>query len=305
MPFVVELKERLSATQDTQKITQSLQLVAANKMKGFVKKALSVRAYAWNLLDILAGFENEQEMFSSNFFVPINEDAPALFILVTSDKGLCGSLNQKIIRYLFDSSRFLSEKKPQIVTIGKKAAEAVRKKGIEPILTFEGVKENLTPYESLAIIEPIIKLWTEGVCSKVYLISPHYINPFLSHPTIKTYLPLSKGMATSHFNHRVQKPSLSEEYVAYEPSKNTIVDKLERMIVEAIFLQAFYELKASEYSSRMVAMKKATESSSEVIEFLKLELNKVRQGVITQQLSELATASEAMEEEDLGQINKK
>lgn len=296
MPFLTEIKERLSATQDTKKITQSLQLVAANKMKGFVKKALSARAYAWELLEVLESLpaEDEREMFPA----VKNQDAPELYILVSSDKGLCGTLNQRLIKHMFNPARFKSSY-PLLVTIGRKAAEAARRKGVKPILSFESIGEDLDSLKALEIIEPVFKLWQDGECSRVVLVSPHYESPFVSRVVEKTYLPLSAEMAKTHLelkNGRAKKPA---EQVLMEPSAEKVADILFRQLVESIFLQAFFELKASEYSSRMVAMKKATDAAGEVIEALQLDYNKARQGIITQQLSELAGASEAMLEEEL------
>lgn len=299
MAFVVELKERLGATLDTQKITQSLQLVAANKMKGFAKKALSSRAYSETLLKMLFSFEADMESGGGGYLWKAPDpNAPALFLLITSDKGLCGSMNQKVIRHLFGTKEFASGTGKLIATIGKKAREACERAGLRPIISREGIGEDLTPLKALPLIESLIELWEQGACSKIIIASPRYVSPFLSYPMLKTYLPLSKEMAASHFPDKDDAKLGTQGWVLYEPSAEHVVRTLEKQIIESLFLQAFFELKAAEYSSRMVAMKKATESSAEVISELQLELNKARQNVITQQLSELATASEAMEEEE-------
>jgi F-type H+-transporting ATPase subunit gamma len=297
MPFLTEIKERIGSTNDTKKIAQSLQLVAASKMKGFVRKALSSRAYATGLLETLRLTVTDPS--SEIGLAEKRTKGGHVFVLVTSDKGLCGSMNQRLIRHLFEGELWKNTppKERLLVTIGRKGTDAAKRLGIQPAIQHPGIGEDITPLDALRIIDGILNLWYDKVAKKITLISPHYVSPFINHPTSKTYLPFSIDMIASHLQWHYDKEVTIDEATPplYEPDIERVISSLTLQIIETLFLESFYELKASEYSSRMVAMKKATDSATDLISELTLEYNKARQAAITQQVSELATASEAMD----------
>ncbi len=128
-------------------------------------------------------------------------------------------------------------------------------------------------------------------------VEPEYVNAFTTRVLVKQYLPFGPEMIVSHTGESVERKAQSAESepkVIYEPGREALVEKLSQQLLEALFSQAFFELKACEYSSRMVAMKHATEAAGDMIKALTLEYNKARQGAITQQLAELAGAGAAM-----------
>lgn len=288
MANLAEIKERIAATISTRKITQSLELVAASKMKAYVKKALASREYALSLLNILRHLETE---FRELKFGEIREEGKTVFVLTTSDKGLCGSLNQKLIRYVFNSEKWNNEKENNriLITIGKKGKDAAKRNNIPIYKAYEALGENLTPVETLAIIEEILELWDNKTAKEIILVSPTYINPFHQKPEMHSYLPFVTT-TTDAWDDELMDTTI-------EPDIDTVTEEVAFQIIFALFTRSFYELKASEYSSRMVAMKKASDSANEMISSLTLEYNKARQGKITAQVSELATAGEAMLEE--------
>lgn len=296
MPFLTEIQTRINSTQDTKKITQSLELVAASKMKSFVSKAFSTRVFASGLLESLKLMVASPE---GQIFAEKRTEGKHVFILVTSDKGLCGSLNQRLIKHLFESKEWKKTPKDQraLVTVGKKGTEAARKYNETPVQAFPGIGEDITPLSSLHLIDGIIKMWKSGEAKQVSIISPHYTNPFTSHVTTKTFLPFSLEMAETHLSWHYGQTSSNRSPLppVFEPNESRVADILTLQLVETLFMESFYELKAAEYASRMVAMKKATESATDLVRTLTLEYNKARQANITQQVAELATASEAME----------
>ncbi len=290
MASLSDIKERIASTTSTRKITQSLELVAASKMKGFVRKALASRRYADNLLSILTHMETELRELS---FGEERETGKTVFILTTSDKGLCGSLNQKLIRFLFTHPKWAGKASAEkvLITIGKKGSEAARRSGIQVHKAYEGIGENLSPLQILSMIEEIVSLWEDGTAKEVILVSPTYISPFIQHIDTHTYLPLRASTSKNRDTDELLDSTI-------EPDTETVAEEVGFQIVFSLFMRSFYELKASEYSSRMVAMKKASDSALEMISSLTLEYNKARQAKITAQVSELATAGEAMEDEE-------
>lgn len=306
MPFLVEIKKKIGAVQNTRKITKAMELVAASRMKQFQRKAVGTRAYAWSLLEAL---RQNAASLQETVYGERREEGPVLFVLVTSDKGLCGSLNQQLIRTLWRSERWksLAPQDRRLMTIGRKSYEAATHMGVQPIQRFEGLSEQMTPFKALAVIDVILGYWERGEVREVVFIAPHYVNPFTFYPTMKTYLPFTADMATMHLewrkppvDGRVEEQAIREKYEEalidfHEPSKERVSQALATQIMETLFLQAFYELKATEYSSRMVAMKNATEAADEMVRSLTLSYNKARQGAITQQLAELTGGSLAVE----------
>ncbi|MBP6944725.1 ATP synthase F1 subunit gamma [Patescibacteria group bacterium] len=298
MPFLVEIKKKIGAVQNTRKITKAMELVAASRMKQFQRKAVGTRSYAWGLLDAL---QQDVASLQETVFGERRETGKVLFVILTSDKGLCGALNQQLIRTLWRSERWkaLAPHERALITIGKKSFEAATHAGITPLERFEGLSEQMTPVKALAVIDKILGYWERGEVKEIVLVSPHYVNPFVFHPTLKTYLPFTSDMIETHGVWRgdgasaVVPEAMPVDF--HEPSKERVSEALAIQLIETLFLQAFYELKATEYSSRMVAMKNATEAADEMVRSLTLSYNKARQGAITQQLAELTGGSLAIE----------
>lgn len=293
---LIELKKKIQATKNTKKITKAMQLVAASKMKMFQKKSSSTRLYTRDLLKALrlAGLSLESTSYGK-----LREDGATLFVLLTSDKGLCGAMNARLLRTLYQSNEWkeLPPNKRKLITVGRKATDSAKHNGQEVLHGFSGLSEEMTPLDAIEIISQILHAWEEQNIKNVRLISPWYINPFVFETTIKTFLPLSQATVTEHLAKNEVEVKGEQEFVEaafFEPSQDEVVEKLAEQVVQALFIEAFFELKATEYSSRMVAMKKATEAADDQIKIFTQAFNKARQSAITQQLAELASANEAM-----------
>lgn len=296
MPFLIEIKKKIGSVQNTRKITNAMELVAASRMKQFQRKALGTRAYTGGLLSTLS---RNIASFQETSYGEQRKEGRVLFVLLTSDKGLCGSLNNQLLRTLWKSERWnaLSPDERWLITIGRKSFEAATYAGIEPVERMEGLSEQMDALKALPIIDKILQYWERKEVKEIIFISPHYVNPFVFHPTIKTYLPLTSEMLQTHLEWQ---PSLQEQHGEapidlHEPSQERMSEVLANQLIEMLFIQAFYELKATEYSSRMVAMKNATEAADEMVRSLTLSYNKARQTAITQQLAELTGGALAVE----------
>ena len=291
MSSLLEIKNQISATKGTKKITRAMQLVAASKMKTFQKTSESVRDYT---KDLLASLFLSGRTLASTSFAQHRTGGKVLFVLLTSDKGLCGAMNTKLIRSTFEGELWnatpISDR--LLITVGRKGAEAARVYKAEVTESFPGLTEQLETIDALKVVSPILNLWQSGEVKQVVLIAPEYVNPFVFHTEAKTYLPLKEALTE-----RLAPEGEAVEAAFFEPAEETVVEQLARKVVESLFIEAFFQLKATEYSSRMVAMKKATEAADEKITSLTNIFNKLRQSVITQQLSELAAANEAMSSE--------
>ena len=298
MASLLEIKKKITGVKNTRKITKAMQLVAASKMQYFQKKALSSRNYIVELLDLL---QINLTHKAKSIYTQKRTEGPTLFVIYTSDKGLCGSLNSKLLNALFKSNEWLNlpEDQKLLITLGKKSADFAKYNNIKVAESFTGIVEKMSAYESLEIIDKIIDFWRENKCKEIVFVSPHYKNSFTFYPVKKTFLPLSENMLKEHLGamESLNQPTANDHrsgYMIFEPSKAEITEKLHEMIVQGLFMQAFLELKASEYSSRMIAMKNATDAADKITKNLTLTYNKARQQAITQQIAELVGASLAM-----------
>lgn len=278
------------------KITKAMQLVAASKMKFFQQKAMSSRGYIYSLLHVLDLY---LDAAADSTYTEQRAKGDTLFILYASDKGLCGSLNNQLTKSLMASSQWkeTAETERKLITIGKKAFDYARSNGITPRLSFSGIKEKAGVLDMLPVVGEILDLWMTGSVKKVYMITPHYKNSFVFYPQVKELLPFSRGMIESYrIDHDFPPhPKRNVAELSFkEPSPERVLRTLMRQVIVGAFVQSLYELKASEYSSRMIAMKNATDSADKIITQKTIEYNKIRQQIITQQIAEISAAADAI-----------
>jgi F-type H+-transporting ATPase subunit gamma len=294
MASLIEVRKKIGGVKNTKKITKAMQLVATSKMKLFQRKAVSTRNYVWDLLKTLG---QNLEAGSDSAFVQKRSQGKVLFVLYTSDKGLCGALNTNMLKTLFRSDKWKETPAAErmLVTIGRKAFDFAKANKVKVEKHFTGMPENLKTIDTLPIIDTILTYWLNGEAKEVIFVAPHFHNTFTFYPRLKTFLPFSPEMIETHLGHNkseMPKEPLNPGYMFYEPSQERVVEYLFEMVIQGMFIQSFFELKASEYSSRMLAMQNATDSAEKIIVDLTRVYNKTRQQVITQQLAELIGASE-------------
>lgn len=290
MASLIEVRTKITSVLNTQKITQAMQLVAASRMKGFQRKALSIRLYTEGLLQLLLKHQQSIEQLS---YAEQRSEGKDLFVLVTSDKGLCGAMNNRLIKALFRSEAWTSAPKDArlLMTIGRKSYEAARANGVPVTKSFQHLPEDLDPTNALEIVDEIIGYWDRKEAKRVHFVAPHYVNPFTFETPMRTYLPFSRELLSSHgltVSHETVPTPLEE------PGEERVSEQLAGQLAHMLFTRAFFELKATEYSSRMVAMKNATEAAGELAKSLTLDYNKARQTKITQELAEISGAVDAM-----------
>ncbi len=298
---LLEIKKQIAGVKNTRKITKAMQLVAASKMQRFQTRALSARSFVWELLKVLD--RNNDSSFTS-IYTEKRKKGKTLFVLYTSDKGLCGPLNTKLIQALFRSDKWKNTPEDQriLMTIGKKAQDYALNNKIDIAEQFTGLPEKLSTIDVLKIIDKILSYWTDGIVKEVIFIAPHYKNSFTFYPVMKPFLPFSDDTLEAVLGHldKEEVPEFIQDdnkFMIFAPSQGQVLTRLYEQIIQAMFLQSFLELKASEYSSRMIAMQNATDSADRMIKDLTRVFNSIRQAKITQEIAELMGASMALEED--------
>lgn len=296
MASLLELRKKIGGIKNMKKITKAMQLVAASKMKSFQTSAVHAREYTWAMLPLLHHLDEDQ----GNILTEHRTEGTHLFLLYASDKGLCGGLNTQMWKAMVTSREWLESKEGarKVVTIGKKALDLAKANHIHPEHSFVGLKERFHTSDLLPMITHIIDMWKTQKIAKIYIVAPHYKNSFAFYPIVKSFLPFSKDMISSYIGKVDEErlPKDSNPLFAYiEPNKERVAEMLFTQLITAIFTQSLLELKAAEYSSRMIAMQNATDSAEKMIQQNGLLLNKIRQQLITQQIAEVSAAGEAIQ----------
>lgn len=291
---LLEIRKRITSVKNTRKITKAMQLVAASKMRQFQKRAVSTRHYVWDLMDVL-----EENIHIDSPYTEERTTGETLFVLYTSDKGLCGPLNNKLINALFRSNEWnnLTEEERMLVTIGKKGHDFAKNRGFHVDKHFSGIPEKMNTIQAIKLVNTILDYWRSGAAKKIVFVAPHYKNSITFYPLLKTFLPFSKEMIETNIGteERARRTHKKPDpLMIYEPSKERVVARLQEQTVITMFMEAFLELKASEYSSRMLAMQNATDAADKVTNALSLQYNKARQQAITAEIAELVGASDAV-----------
>ncbi len=271
-----------------------MQLVAASKMRQFQKRAVSTRHYVWDLMSIL-----EENIHLGSAYAEKRTEGQVLFVLYTSDKGLCGPLNTKLINALFRSDEWnaLNEKQRMLITIGKKGHDFAKNHEFHVDKHFTGIPEKMNTVQAIKLVDSILDYWRKGKAKRIVFVAPHYKNSITFYPLLKTFLPFSQEMIETNIGTEERarrRKKESDLLMIREPSKEIVVSRLQEQAVITMFLEAFLELKASEYSSRMIAMQNATDAADKVSSALSLQYNKARQQAITAEIAELVGASDAV-----------
>jgi F-type H+-transporting ATPase subunit gamma len=301
-----EIKRRIKSVKNTKKITKALELVSASKMKRAIASALASRLYAgysWEILTSIAkNLENSKHPLFIESEKKEGEKENILVILITSNRGLCGSYDAQIIKktiLLLKSSLSQNSANPKdsnidFITVGRKGDVAIRRLGKNIIANFNELPDNI----SLSDILPISKLAMDEYSSprydKVMVAYTDFISALTQKANIRQVLPISRDSLKEVIesigeSSDVKRPTDDEKIdYLFEGDFNVLIETLAEKITRMQIFQMFLESNASEQSSRMMAMKNASEASGEMIDDLTLMFNKARQANITREISEIS-----------------
>lgn len=282
-----QLKSRVKSVKGTRQITKAMQLVAASKMRRAQDVASQVQLYSQAARELLTYLRTLPDTRTHHLFV----DRPAknrLVILITSDKGLAGAYNANVLkrytqRLQIDAAKGVHTK---TICIGRKASQfAARLKGADIIGVYEQFPEKPTDNDLHPILATIITQYTHEEVDGVEVIYTKYQNSITQVAETKELLPAG---------FQEVEVSAAVAQSAFEPSAEEVLQATTQRLIAVQLYQAYLDSIASEHSMRMIAMKSATDNAGDLIEDLTLEMNKVRQASITQELSEISGGVEAM-----------
>lgn len=286
-----EIRGKIKSVENTKKITKAMEMVAASKMRKAQDRMRAARPYSDKVRNIAANLGKANPEYT-HAFMRSNDVKAAGFIVVSTDKGLCGGLNTNVLRAVTQKLRELQDEgvKVQTVAIGNKGLGFLNRIGAQVVSHATQLGDTPHLERLIGPVKVLLDQYAEGKLNAVYLCYTRFINTMRQEPVVEKLLPLD-GL-------RMQEETQAAgehgwDYI-YEPDAKTVIDELLLRYVEALVYQAVAENMASEQSARMVAMKAATDNAGNLINELKLVYNKTRQAAITKELSEIVSGAAAV-----------
>ena len=297
-----QVKNKIQSTKKTGQVTKAMESVSAVKMRKSQERAFASRPYVQAAMRILMRVLKAQEA-TQHPLLQRRESGRHLLVIVTSDKGLAGSVNSAVLK---QAEQYLA-KHPEtdIVAVGRKAADFARRERKTILTEYTNVGDDVTVADVEAMTQATLISFTDATYQKVVVLYQNFLSTFEQEPTMRTVLPLDPGEvhyllqgivpSKGKFSEQITEPDTKVAYLL-EPNAESVLNTLLPQLVQIIFYHALLESKASEHSARMVAMKNATDKSKEVIKALTIEYNKERQAAITAEVSEITAGAEAMQD---------
>jgi F-type H+-transporting ATPase subunit gamma len=283
-----EIRGKIKSVENTKKITKAMEMVAASKMRKAQDRMRAARPFSEKIRRVAANLGKANPEYVHPF-MEVNDAKAAGYIVVTTDKGLCGGLNTNVLRALTQKMRELQAQGlgAQAVAIGNKGLGFLNRSGVKVLS--QAIALGDTPHLEKLIgpVKTLLDAYVAGEINAVYVCYTRFINTMKQEPVVEQLLPLSAEVLKTHHAQG------HWDYI-YEPDAHVVIDELLLRYVEALVYQAVAESMASEQSARMVAMKSATDNAGNVINELKLVYNKTRQAAITKELSEIVAGAAAV-----------
>jgi len=281
-----EIKTKIASVQNTQKITNAMEMVAASKMRKAQEGMAASRPYATNIRNVIGHIA----LGNLEYRHPYMDERPVKrvgYIVVSTDRGLCGGLNINLFKQvLADAAKWQSqEAEVEFAVVGSKATSFFNNMGAKVSAQISGLGDSPSLTDLVGSVQVMLKAYDDGEIDKLFIVYNKFVNTMTQAPTIDQLLPLPKS-DDEEIKHRW-------DYI-YEPDANVLLDQLLVRYVESQVYQGVVENLACEQAARMVAMKAATDNAGELIDDLQLVYNKARQAAITQELGEIVAGAAAV-----------
>lgn len=292
-----QLKKRIKSIKSTKQVTKAMEAVAASKMRKAVDKALVSRNYSglgWQLINNLASVTDES---MHPLLKKRDKVQKILLIFITSDKGLCGGFNSQVIRTMLQFFEENKDKEIEIIAIGKKGQHVLKKIDKKIIGAYQGMAENPTLASLRPVVQTALTSFVDNQYDQVNIIFTDFKSALVQKPILRQLLPLQKDSLENIIGPDKQEKNHSQDVTEYlfEPDAKRLLDYLLPRLMEVQIYQAMLESTASEHSARMLAMRNATDSASDMIYDLTLSYNQIRQSSITQEIAEISAGRIALE----------
>ena len=282
-----EVRKQIASIKSTRKITSALEMVAASKIKKTQEQMLRGRPYSEKVRDVIGHIANSSSEYDHPFYQE-REAKTVCYVIVSSDKGLCGGLNTNLFKKVLVEAAANKEQGVEVsfALIGGKAVTFFGNLGGKILSQVTKMGDKPNPEDLIGFTKVILDEQKKNSIDKVILCSNRFVNTMTQEPTLQQLIPLvneaNEGLSAGQW-----------DYI-YEPEAKTLLDGLLTRYIEALIFQAVLENGACEQAAKMIAMKNATENAGDLIKELELLYNNVRQAAITQELSEIVGGAAAV-----------
>jgi F-type H+-transporting ATPase subunit gamma len=282
-----EIRTKIASIKSTQKITKAMQMVAASKMRKAQDRMAASRPYAEKMLQVISHLANATPEYRHSFMAAERPRKRVGYIIVSSDRGLCGGLNSNLFRRLIAEIREQRAAgiEPVFCTIGTKALGFFKRFGGEVKAQATHLGDRPHVEDLIGTVKVMLDAFETGEIDAIYVVGNEFVNTMTQRPTIRQLVPLVAGERDAMPYHW--------DYI-YEPDAKTVLDALLTRYIESLVYQAVVENSACEQAARMVAMKAASDNAGNLIGELQLVYNKARQAAITQEISEIVSGAAAV-----------
>ena len=290
MANLKEIRIRIASVKSTQKITSAMKMVSAAKLRRAQSAIQKLRPYSRKMSEILSNIASESNN-ENNPLAEIREKNNTIFVLISSNKGLCGGFNNAIIKQSelllrTDYAQMHKEGQLQFISIGKRVSDYVRSKKYASLGSYDHLTERCSFDEVAALADKLMSLFLNKKADKIVILYNEFKNAATQVLSTEQYLPIVSAQNT-------QNETANIDYI-FEPSKQEIYENLIPKVMKLRLYKCILDSIASEHGARMTAMHKATENADELIKQLNLTYNKLRQSAITNEIIEIVGGAEAL-----------
>jgi F-type H+-transporting ATPase subunit gamma len=276
-----DIRRRIRSVRNMQQITKAMKMVSAAKLRKAQLKLNAARPYARQLQGVLERLAQAPV----DVIHPLLKKRPVqkvVYVLITSDRGLCGGYNANLIR---KTSGLIAttQQEVKLVTVGRKGRDFFRRGKIEFLAEFTGLGDDPSYNQAKEIAQEVVRLYAQGGADEVYLLYTEFVTALTQKPSQLKLLPIEQPVGKQ-----------GKQYI-FEPSAGEILNSLLPKYVETMIFRTILEGKASEQGARMTAMSSATDNAKDMIDRLSLAMNRARQAAITTEISEIVSGAAALE----------
>ncbi len=281
-----EIRTQIGSIKNTRKITSAMEMVAASKMRKAQQRMAATRPYAEKMRNVIGHLFHAHPEYKHTFMIE-REVKRVGYIVVSSDRGLCGGLNNNLFRKLFREMKGYRDQGVEIdfCTIGNKALGFFSRFGGNVVSQATHLGDTPHIEDLIGTVKVMLDAYSEGRIDRIHIAYNDFVNTMTQNPTIDQLVPIASTMEEELKHHW--------DYI-YEPDSKEVLDNLLGRYVESLVYQAVVENGACEQSARMVAMKAASDNAGSLIDELQLIYNKARQAAITQEISEIVGGAAAV-----------
>ncbi len=300
-----EIRSQISSIKNTQKITSAMEMVAASKMRRAQERMSASRPYAEKMIDVVRHLAQAHTEYKHSFLTE-REVKSVGYIVISSDRGLCGGLNTNLFKETVASMKKWHEQDTDIkvCVIGSKASGFFKRIGGNVISHTEHLGDEPSIENLIGSVKVMLDAYAEGSIDRLFIVFNKFVNTMTQQPIVGQMLPIGESQTENHSGsevavryHENADDTSNIKYhwdYLYEPDAETVIDALLMRAIEATVYQGVVENVACEMAARMVAMKSATDNAGDMIDDLQLVYNKARQAAITQELSEIVAGAAAV-----------